>query len=42
MKIAVQLYTVRKLMSDGNLDTTLKKIKDIGYDYVKDGGVRRA
>ena len=38
MKIALQLYTVRKLMADDGLDAAFAKIKKIGYDYVEPAG----
>ena len=38
MKIAIQLYTMRKFMSGEELDVTLAKIKKIGYDYVETAG----
>ena len=38
MKIALQLYTVRKLIESEGLDTVLAKIKNIGFDYVETAG----
>ncbi len=38
MKIAIQLYTMRKFMSGDELDATLARIKNIGYDYVETAG----
>ena len=38
MKIALQLYTMRKFMSGDELDATLAKIKKTGYDYVETAG----
>ena len=37
LKVGLQLYSVRDEMSK-DMDATLKKVKDMGYDYVEFAG----
>jgi len=40
LKLAAQLYTLREyLKNEEDIRTTLKKVKDIGYDYVQLSGI---